>query len=40
MDVKTVGKESFFTAMQPVYDKYIKKYPTWAQVIKNITATK
>ena len=40
MDVKTVDKGSFFKAMQPVYDKYIKKYPDWKTVIKKITETK
>jgi TRAP-type C4-dicarboxylate transport system substrate-binding protein len=40
MDVKTVDKGSFFKAMQPVYDKFIKKYPDWKTVIKKITETK
>ena len=40
MDVKTVDKGSFFKAMQPVYDKYIKQYPDWKTVIKKITETK
>lgn len=39
MDVRTVDKSSFFKAMQPVYDKYIKKYPGWESVIKKITET-
>ncbi|MFO8165264.1 MAG: TRAP transporter substrate-binding protein [Thermodesulfobacteriota bacterium] len=40
MDVKTVDKGSFFQAMQPVYDKYMKQYPEWKTVIKKITETK
>ena len=39
MDVRTVDKSSFFKAMQPVYDKYIKKDPGWEPVIKKITET-
>lgn len=39
-DVRTVDKGIFFKAMQPVYDKYIKRYPDWEQVIKKITETK
>jgi tripartite ATP-independent transporter DctP family solute receptor len=39
-DVRTVDKSIFFKAMQPVYDKYIKQYPDWEQVIKKITETK
>lgn len=39
MDVRTVDKSRFFKAMQPVYDKYIKKYPGWELVIKKITET-
>lgn len=40
MDVKAVDKGSFFQAMQPVYDKYMKQYPEWKTVIKKITETK
>jgi tripartite ATP-independent transporter DctP family solute receptor len=39
MDVRTVDKDSFFKAMKPVYDKYIKEYPDWESVIKEITET-
>jgi len=39
MDVRNVEKKSFFNAMQPVYDKYIEKYPTWESVIKDIKET-
>ncbi len=40
MDVRTVDKSSFFKAMQPVYDKYIKQYPEWEPVIKSIRETR
>jgi tripartite ATP-independent transporter DctP family solute receptor len=37
MDIRAVDKDSFFKAMKPVYDKYIKEYPGWESVIKEIT---
>jgi TRAP-type transport system periplasmic protein len=40
MDISTVEKGNFFKAMQPVYEKYIARYPDWKTVIKNITETK
>ena len=39
-DVRTVDKGIFLKATQPVYDKYIKRYPNWEWVIKKIRETK
>lgn len=39
-DVRTVDKGIFLKATQPVYDKYIKRYPDWERVIKKIRETK
>jgi tripartite ATP-independent transporter DctP family solute receptor len=40
MDVRTVDKAIFFTAMKPVYAKFIKQYPDWEPIIERIRQTK
>jgi len=40
MDVRTVDKAIFFTAMKPVYAKFIKQYPDWKPIIEGIGDTK
>ena len=40
MDVRTVDKAIFFTAMKPVYAKLIKQYPDWEPIIERIRQTK
>ena len=40
MDVRTVDKSIFFTAMKPVYIKFIKQYPDWEPIIQRIGETK
>ncbi len=40
MDVRTVDKAIFFTAMKPVYAKFIKQYPGWNPIIRRIRNTK
>ena len=40
MDVRTVDKAIFFTAMKPVYAKFIKQYPDWEPIIERIGETK
>jgi hypothetical protein len=40
MDVRTVDKAIFFTAMKPVYAKLIKQYPDWEPIIERIGQTK
>jgi len=40
MDVRIVDKSIFFTAMKPVYVKFIKQYPEWELIIQRIRETK
>ncbi|MFQ5841073.1 MAG: DctP family TRAP transporter solute-binding subunit [Thermodesulfobacteriota bacterium] len=40
MDVRTVDKAIFLTAMKPVYAKFIKQYPDWEPIIERIRETK
>jgi tripartite ATP-independent transporter DctP family solute receptor len=40
MDVRTVDKAIFFTAMKPIYAKFIKQYPDWEPIIEGIRHTK
>ncbi len=40
MDVRIVDKAIFFTAMKPVYAKFIKQYPDWNPIIRRIEDTK
>jgi tripartite ATP-independent transporter DctP family solute receptor len=40
MDVRTVDKAIFFTAMKPVYAEFIKQYPHWEPIIEKIRETK
>jgi tripartite ATP-independent transporter DctP family solute receptor len=40
MDVRTVDKAIFLTAMKPVYAKFIKQYPDWEPIIEKIRETK
>lgn len=40
MDVRTVDKAIFLTAMKPVYTKFIKQYPDWEPIIERIRETK
>ena len=40
MDVRTVDKAIFFTAMKPVYAKFIKQYLDWEPIIERIGETK
>jgi len=40
MDVRTVDKAIFFTAMKPVYAKFIKQYPGWGPIIERIRQAK
>ena len=40
MDVRIVDKSIFFTAMEPVYAKFIKQYPDWEPIIERIRETK
>ena len=40
MDIRSVDKSLFFRATQPVYEKYMKQYPSWKPVIAEIGRTK
>jgi len=40
MDVRTVDKAIFLTAMEPVYAKFIKQYRDWEAIIQKIRDTK
>ncbi len=40
MDVRSVNKEIFFEAMEPVYARFIKQYPDWRPIIEKIRATR
>jgi len=40
MDVRTVDKAVFFTAMKPVYATFVKQYPVWGPIIERIRQAK
>jgi len=40
MDVRTVEKGQFVEAMQPAYDDFFKKNPSWEAIVAEIRATK
>jgi len=39
MDVRTVDKALFVTAMQPAYEEFYKKNPSWQAIVEQIRAT-